>query len=249
MEALLSRRKKITTIVMRLTDSERLFIILGMAVQSTVSFLPHNMDVHTVGLVYSCTNHASLILVLTPVVVYLNRITQSFNFLVLVGNMTFFLVSQLLFSFSFFFNTRLLKGAIICVFISLAFVILATLRAIHKFVTLKPAPNYAKKSGLTWFHNLRNFSYDEWKQNMINNPEVYATYIPAFHIVAALIIIAANFYVGNLPHDASVEKFDAKNFLVIIVETILLVTEFRFRKSEMEKGLVRLVLRNKLCLI
>jgi hypothetical protein len=250
MAALLSKKKKQSVVVMRLTDTERLFIILGMAVQSTVSFLPSNMDLPTVGLIYSCTVHSSLILVLTPVFVYLNRMTTSFTLLVLFGGMTTFLVSQLLFSFSFFFNPTpntygsLNYGGRVCALLAFAFVLLATLISFIKFIYKEFGTDNARESCCTWFHRLRTLGYQEWKQNIMDNPHIYATYIPALHIVACFVIIAAHLYVGYLPKTADVVNYNYKNFIVIFVETILLVTEFRFRKSELEKGLVSFVLSN-----
>jgi hypothetical protein len=237
MATFLLEKKNKTGVAMALTDTERLFIILGMAVQSTIAFLPSSIDEPTFGLIYSCTNYSSTILVLTPVIVYLNRITTSFNYLILVSSMTCFLVSHLLFSFSYFLNflphvfEEMDNAGSILTLLAIISIVSATLRSVFNFMSSNVGTVHARES---WLHDLRNLSY----LNIINSPEIYATYIPAFHIVASLIIIAANVWIGVIPNDAVFMNYNSKNILVIFVETILLVTEFRIRKSEMENGLV-----------
>jgi len=240
MATFLLKKKNKTDGAMAPTETERLFIILGMAVQSTIAFLPSSIDEPTFGLIYSCTNYSSTILVLTPVIVYLNRITTTFNCFVLVSSQTCFLVSQVLFSFSFFFNShphvfeKMDNTGTILILLAIISIISATLISIYKFLSAKIGTEYARES---WIRDMRNLRY----LNIINSPEIFATYIPALHIVASLIIIAANVWIGVIPNNANIMNYNSKHILVISVETILLVTEFRIRKCEMENGLIALI--------
>lgn len=252
----LSLKKRIQTVsVICLTDIERLFIILGVGVQSTASFLPHQIDLPTMGIIYSCTNYCSTILVLVPVMVYLNRITTSFTLPVLLGSVSCFVAATLLFSFSFFIHhnvntyNRVLATAEILLLVAVIITGYGTVKSIFKFVYLKAGTKNARQMCYKWFQNCRNLSDYEWEKIVSNNPEIYDTYVPAFHIVASWIIIAGNLYTGKLPQNSSVIHYDYKNYVIIFAQTILLVMEFRIRKSEMEKGLVSKVIKNLLHLI
>jgi hypothetical protein len=253
----LSSKKKIQTVsVMRLTDIERLLIIMGMGIQSTTSFVSrHDMNMSQLGLVYSCTNYCSEILVLTPVLVYLNRMSKSFTYAVLCSILFFFLIGQLLLSFSFFIRynndayDKVYLISKICVIAAVVLTFYASTKSFIKFVYLKVGTKNARRVTSEWFQYLRSVTYPEWQQSMNNNPEIYSTYIPAFHLIASLVIIAGNLYAGTLLADANPDLYDYKNYAVILAETLILVMEFRIRKNEMEKGLVSKTIRNLSLLI
>ena len=67
------------TKVVRLTEFERLFFIIGVILQSSRGVVPASSNTNFIGLVSICTTNSSTILILAPVLVFLERCTESFT--------------------------------------------------------------------------------------------------------------------------------------------------------------------------
>jgi hypothetical protein len=74
-----SKNSDRNSVIFRLNDIERLIFIIGVAIQSCVWFCPLSTDGETLGLVYDTTTNASVLLVLCPILTYLQRCTTTFS--------------------------------------------------------------------------------------------------------------------------------------------------------------------------
>lgn len=210
----------------RFADRERVAIIIGMLLQSTVCYLSSlRLNVSEILLIYSCTNAAANIFFVVPILFYLKRCTTTFTplvtsiilILVVTGFMlranTFFLPDPLTN------NDIMTDGFIISrVFTGVGFVIfiLTVVVCIHLYCK----SFMSKKSDV--------------QQNEKNENILYTHYIPALHMIVFIIVgLAGTLLASNLG-----VTFDLHNYIKIIGPTAVLVIELRIRKYEITRGLV-----------
>jgi hypothetical protein len=76
----LQKKQDTHAIIYRLTDRERFVFIIGMILQSTISFLPtFDYDDVKISVLFHCTRAAAQILFVAPVLLYLQRCTTTFT--------------------------------------------------------------------------------------------------------------------------------------------------------------------------
>ena len=68
-----------STVVIRLTDFERLLFIIGVVIPSVIFFFPSSMDISMISIVNSCTNNCNVLLTVVPIVTFLQRCTTTFT--------------------------------------------------------------------------------------------------------------------------------------------------------------------------
>lgn len=232
--------KKIAdTVVTRLTDFERFIFIVGVVVQCSVCFLaPRSTDLATLGIIYDCTNNASVLLCLSPIYVYAERATTTFTkkiIFILVSLSVAGLGTKSL-SFKYRNQSDLYQrmeyssGIILCsgfAFASLAIIKCFILSCIEmKFLRF----NWKAKC------NLSEKCHDVKKGKTVSR--LYSHYIPALHILAAIIIAGSNFY--PLSATKTSTALDIRNIVILCGEVMVLVIELRIRKNEIATALVTL---------
>ena len=63
-----------TSVVIRLTDIERLLFMMGVAIQSAVYFVPSTASITTLNIVDSCSNKCGILLTLGPIIIFLHNL-------------------------------------------------------------------------------------------------------------------------------------------------------------------------------
>jgi hypothetical protein len=235
-----------STVVIRLTDIERLLFIIGIAIQSTVGFLPQRTNVVLLSLVHECTNNMSVILTVGPVLAFLSRCTSTFTPLRSLIILSTVALGLCIISISFFIRwnhhhwTNLLFTGSLVVTIAWAIYIIICIykyccekmiwdRQLWLVRLRKPfgkAPPTAKNEG----------------QTVDTDSELYTNYIPALHMIASITIACANAAVSYNPDHSQVGTYEKQSYLVLLAEITVLVIELRIRKNEIARGLVRVLI-------
>ena len=236
--------------VLRLYDFERFLFIIGVGIESLVWFLSSRTDPASLGILYFSTSNASLILVIGPILTYLQRCTTTFTSLrvfSLVASLSAGLV--ILTTCGYYrrdqriFITVVRTGTIILVTTGVALAALIAMCA-FEYSRLKFIAMWSERAEISFPKNQRGSQAQETKtveskdQRVDNDNELYTNYIPALHMTTCLIIIFSNIYVHVVKSKYPVGAFEAKNFIVGVAEVIVLVTELRIRKNEIARGLV-----------
>ena len=240
----LPQKESKTSVVVRLCDIERFLFISGVAIQSCVGFLP--LDSSYVEPVFTATKGASAVLVLGPVVNFLQRCTITFNPLV-VFFIYFFGVIGIILS-----TSSIDCSSSACTALDESGTALQTLAALI-FFTL--TASCAVKYCYSRIHSpaSRQIVMDWWtsrfqktsKENPVIgiNPidqdrELYTDYIPAIHMIFCLVIIIANAIVFRSSSAEKLVAFDIRNYIATTAEVCVLIVELRIRKNEIARGLV-----------
>jgi hypothetical protein len=230
--------------IMRLTEAERFLFILGIALQSTPSFLSVRTDFALKVLVQTCANNSSVLLILAPIVAFLARSTETFtrnrtNLLSIVITAAYVSLST-----SYFFPDGSTTQA---TFITINKILTYISGFLYMFLIYYCAFKYfnlklrTKSSRSIYFKSLSKPHQAQRKgvegtQEL--DSELYTNYIPALHMISTVIIITASFSVALAPLDRQQEAYNNKDFIVLISEIMVLVIELRIRKNEIARGLV-----------
>jgi hypothetical protein len=236
------------SIVARLSDVERLMFMTGMGILSCVWFLPLSVDALTLSLVYNSTSNASSVLVVGPILTYLQRCTTTFTdrpttFIVTVGaagvildTMSNLYRDQDNDNIVYYFSVALLALA------GLSITFLAAI-CLTKFYFLKM---HTQSDRRKFFMGLSNplmgsvpAIIGNLDKSIDNDREMYTNYIPALHMASCLIILFANSSTYLADRDELKEAIEKKNYIILIAEIVVLVIELRIRKNEITRGLVR----------
>ena len=237
------------SVVARLSDIERLLFITGVAVKSTIWFLAVDTDPHTRSLVTNCTENLSILFVLNPVAIFLQRCTVTFTdytatVMIICSSVG---MSLLTLSNYFQYDRHQYIGITLAGFTltNMGAVIYVTLIGIcafkychEKYGTFKERQLHIK--WLLSFFRKEPFT-KEMRREQVNimRSELYTNYVPALHMISSLIIFIATAYLGFSPDQNTVRKIEIKNYVVIIAEVMVLVIELRIRKNEIARGLVK----------
>jgi hypothetical protein len=240
------------TVVVRLSDIERLMFMVGVCIQSCVWFLSNSADPAALGIVYGSTTNASIILVLAPILTYLQRCTTTFtsiraSTIVVLAAIGLILDTARNFvrydakAYRLFYCIGVtfygLSGAIFSSYIFLAAFNYSreNYRLIGTRIASLAGQLRATRKRKVLPLDMDNTSFlSDYKDS-----ELYTTYIPALHMAAALAVIIANVYVNFFSGSAVAMAYEKKNYIVILAEIIVLVIELRIRKNEIARGLVR----------
>jgi hypothetical protein len=235
-----------SSVTFRLNDIERLLFIIGVLIQSCVWFCPLSTDIETLGLVYDTTTNASVLLVLVPILTYLQRSTTTFSTLraSFIASLTSF--GLIFLTIGFFFQGDSV-GRRTVVYIGwgvegLSVLLYFYLVGICAFKYLHPhlRTSLDRKAFLAQLINLfrRSVPGIEDKQRNDNVHEVYSNYIPAIHMAATVILVVAFYGISFLDGYDNATVFESRTYIVIACEVVVLVIELRVRKNEVARALV-----------
>lgn len=235
-----------STVVVRLNNAEKLLFMLGMCIQSAAWFLPAKTSISMLGLVYFSTTNASILIVMAPILTFLQRCTTTFTTFRSSAITVTATIGVMIFTISnvLHFHNRanpaldliawLMTGLAGIYFVALILV------CAFKYCRIKLATP-ADRQAL-----LRLFVKQEEEANKIktdilidNDSELYGNYIPALHMISIFVIIVSGLYVGIAPHEYQSMAYDGKHYIVLCAEILILVVELRIRKNEITRGLVR----------
>lgn len=236
-------------VVARLSDIERFLFIIGVAVKSTVWFLAADTDPHTRSLVTNCTENLSILFVLNPVAIFLQRCTVTFTdytvtIMIVCSSLGLSLLA--LSNYSQYDRHQYigitLSGFTITNIGAVLYVTLIGICA-FKYCHEKFGTSKDRQLHIRWlFSSFRKAPLTkEMKREQVNimRSELYTNYVPALHMISSLIIFIATAYLGFPAGEDTARKIEIKNYVVIIAEVLVLVIELRIRKSEIARGLVR----------
>jgi hypothetical protein len=234
------------TAIYRLTDGERFVFIVGMILQSTISFLPSsNIDIINIRAIYECTRTASQIFFVVPILFYLKRCTTTFNIWITSSIIVPFTIGLMLFSLKIMYHSenhalhdQMQQSAVVFMvfaiisFLSAVFVsICSYLIEGYSIVTDRP---FCTNSYMNSIYNyLIRSKFDE-SQN-VKVDFMYTHLIPAMHMFAYVVIS-----VGGLLKISDTICFEIFSTLSLIGQTMVLIIELRIRKNETARGLVNI---------
>ena len=239
-------------VVTRLSDIERLIFILGVTMQSGLWFLPSNTDDIILGLNEICIMNCSIILLIGPIIMYLERCTTTFTESLSVAMLFILVVGLFCTTLSFFFRDErstysgLVSAGGICTAITgalfLLTVFLCAYRSYFKILVMKLL-KYNRLVGLYQSSKMEEsgIQSDDEDQAIFRNDMMYTHFIPFLHIVCILIIAAANFVAKYSNDHQRQESLRIKHFITLAAEIVVLVLEYRIRKNEIARGLVRVL--------
>jgi hypothetical protein len=244
-----SSKSSRSTVVVRLNDKERLVFIIGVFVQSCAWFFSVS-NPNMLGLIYTTTGNASTILVLGPVITYLQRCTTTFTawrvtsvivvatiglLISAICNLRINNYSNQTTLYRFGLGTFAVSGALFISFVAMC---------AYKHCRLKLYSASDRQAVLSWIPTLFEWtSRTSGKKNMGDkskdrNYELYTNCIPALHMALAITVILSEYYINTTTLDFTT-AYERKNYVVITAEICVLLMELRIRKHEIARGLVR----------
>jgi hypothetical protein len=244
------RAVTVTSVVIRLTDTERLLFIVGVAVQASVGFVPAENDTATLDLIYRCTNNVSVLLTLSPILTFLTRCTTTFTPARSLFVFTSIAAGLSMISISNFFPPSLYTLAHLHFIGSLVVTISWTaycgliLMSAFSYLREKLSTKLNRQDSLMRFLKLFGKAPPNTKngdQIVDSDSELYTNYIPALHMLASITIACANAAVSYSPSDNLSAIYLNKRYMVLLAEITVLVIELRIRKNEIARGLVRVM--------
>ena len=244
-----AKKSSQSTVVVRLSDKERLVFIIGVCVQSCVWFFSVS-NPNILGLIYTTTGNASSILVLGPVLTYLQRCTTTFTawrvttviVVATIGLLTSAMCNLRVKNYSH--QTVLYRFGLGTFAVSGALFIALVVLCAFKYCRLKLYSASDRKALLLWISTLFESSHRTCKNKKTSDKskdrdyELYANCIPALHMASALTVIISEYYINTTTLDLPT-AYERKNYIVIAAEICVLLIELRIRKHEIARGLVR----------
>ena len=191
-----------TSVVIRLTDVERLLFIMGVAIQSAVYFVPSTASITTLNIVDSSSNKCGILLTLGPIIIFLHRCTTSFTHIrttVLAINlgtgMLFYTISSCFESDQYLSRTLDTVGLAFTSASGLLFLFIVSLCA-TTYCREKLGTSLSRKILVSKLFNLIGRSSRRIDPNdpvvEDNDSELYTNYIPAFHMLSIILIGLSN---------------------------------------------------------
>lgn len=239
-----------SSVVSRLTDSERLLFILGVAINSIVLSDPNKEVTLESYIVGNSVNNCSVFLTLSPILIYLGRCTDSFTcrkiiFILVTGfiGMTFYTASyycQIQASLASYDTIVLVANA----FVSASGIVLIlsmSLCAISYCRQKLNCPIAKQMLQRLLFLSPKVSIAEIHKDDCLRidtDKELYTNYIPALHMLSLLLLSVANVYVKYTRRINATRALENKNFITLVAEIMVLVIELRIRKNEIARGLV-----------
>ena len=230
--------------VTRLSEIERLLFMTGMAIQSLIWFLPGGTDLNTIGVLDVCLHGCSRILVIGPIILFLQRCTVCCTgfrtfLMLLTGSLG---TTTVIFNFVLDFNE--IDSATLSK-LGNAFQYIAI--AIYLYVITSSAITYSmekmnsRTARRVYFAQLlslinSNAPMDDFTSK--SKKDFYTNYIPGLHILFSILLSAADAYETSNPGNFIGEKRLTVVTISFIAQTIVLVMELRIWKDEVARGLV-----------
>lgn len=240
--------KVIDNNVVRLNEIERFLFILGIILQSTLGILPKSMDHIHLKLIVKCTFNSSTLLILCPIVCFLERTTatftrwRTFSIIFMGASSLVFLTTSFLVGGTDPSYKMLLNCELVFSIISGVLYMGLILVCAFKFCRLNLATKETRSQCFSIFSRLlRPHSSTSLKNNATaGDSDLYTNYIPALHMLSSVIIacaLVAETIVRNEDKSSEVVK---RHLTMLSAEILVLVIELRIRKNEIARGLVRI---------
>jgi hypothetical protein len=247
----LARRSDLPPAVVRLSDLERFSFIVGVGIQSCVWFSSESENIPTLGILYFSTTNSSILLVAGPILAYLQRCTTTFTSLrvlsiSIIGSLGFAILTICNFFRNDIVVYRILNqlGSLLTSIACLIYVVLTFWCAI-KYLN-KKLNTVEERDALISCMNCKAGRLGTSNDSTDNDTELYENHIPALHVTALFIIFISSAYthlISLLATDADRgTAYERKNYVCIVAQIIVLITELRIRKNEIARGLVSLYL-------
>jgi hypothetical protein len=234
--------------VARLTDFERFLFLMGMAIQSSVWFLPTSTDMRIVGAVSLCVWNCHQVLLLGPIIVYLQRCTTTFTerraFLIVFSGVIGLSINSFVTVLEVDVNLKTVGKVTegMGIFSGIVYFLLMILCLVKYFYYLLGTPA-KRQSLLTWLESrtlnrrvagvaTQSTTYSD------SDSELYKNYVPALHMLSSAVLAAV----------ATFEQFSDRSkqstrltsvVISLLAQILVLVVELRIRKNEITRGLVR----------
>lgn len=238
--------------IIRFNDIERICFIIGIAAQSSDWFLPLDTDLQIRYAVITCTENLSVLLLLTPIVTFLQRCTSTFNkFYTFLQIFTLSLGISLISISHFFvndintFRSVKLAGISLTIVFGVVHVTLIVTCGC-RYCIEKLGTREKRRVFFCWVStHFQTTTLDKKKETPRINEriierdrELYTNYIPAFHMVSSIILIIG---MGLVAYYNTFDKLvanDPRVYVSISAEILVLVVELRIRKNEIVSRLV-----------
>ena len=235
-------------IVTRLSDIERLLFIIGVTMQSGVWFLPSDTDEVILGVHEICITNCSVLLLLGPIIIYLERCTTTFTERLSVTMLLMLTLGVFCSTSSFFFRQEksiytglIFTGNIAATLAGVLFVFTVLLCFYRSYILTRGCDCPFGISQPLKINESKSRNYKE-DQSKIINDRIYTHFIPFLHMISVLVIAAANFVTKFSTGDQRGAANKVKQYVTLGVEIVILVLEYRIRKNEVARGLVRMLL-------
>ena len=241
------------TAIMRLSDFERLLFLIGVGLQSVVIFVKHPTDDHTLNVIVHSICNSTTLLLLAPILSFLRRCTSSFSPMRSQVTFSFAIAGLLcrtigLFSRAYIsvYEVMVMVGGA-CLVFAISLYVLCSMLCLYNYLIEKlgtPADRQIVREWLLRKHNKKEQNVDENIETATDkDSEFYINYVPACHILSSLIIVFAITIRGcNLDFELYALT-SGMNYLIISAEILVLIVELRIRKNEINRGLVRSLVR------
>ena len=237
-----------SSVVSRLTDSERLLFICGVAIQAIVLSNPSQDFLSDAFIMESSINNCSVFLTLGPIVIFLNRCTTTFTW-----RRTLFILSTGLIGLTFYtasYYCRSIQNSGTCetilltgnIFVSaggitvIASIFLSFVSYVHE--KLKCPIARQKFQRLFSSSKIADEILEDDCLKIDTDRELYSNYIPALHMLSLLLIAIANTYWKYATRGDSARATISRSYITSVAEIMVLVIELRIRKNEIARGLV-----------
>ena len=251
-----SNRQVKISVVIRLTDVERLLFMLGIAIRSTTYYMPRETSASVMFIIDDCTDNCSVLLTLGPILMFLHRCTTSFTHFRTSSLLITQIVGQTLMTMEYYCGSdRNLRGKLSIAgrsfnYISGLLYVLLISPCAMTYLKQKLGTSSARKTTISWISSLIKMSSKSIDLNNVktedNDCELYTNYIPALHMLSVFLIGFFNTL------EVIYEDYDdlehptlsvIRNYVTLLAEVMVLVIELRIRKNEVTRGLVSYILR------
>lgn len=232
--------------VVRLNEIERFLFIFGIILQSTLGILPLDMDVLHLKVIITCTFNSSKLLILCPIVCFLERTTTTFTkwrtfMIISLGSisMVFLTTSYLVGGRNPSYEMLLLTELVFSSVSGIIFMGLILLCAL-KFCRSHLATSDSRRKCTEIISKLLHPHSSTSLRNSAatGDSDLYTNYIPALHMLSS-VIIAYALLTGTFTRDKdTAHREERRHLIMLAAEILVLVIELRIRKNEIARGLV-----------
>jgi hypothetical protein len=232
--------------VVRLNEIERFLFIFGIILQSTLGILPLDMDVLHLKVIITCTFNSSKLLLLCPIVCFLERTTTTFTkwrtfMIISLGSisMVFLTISYLVGGRNPSYEMLLLTELVFSSVSGILFMGLILLCAL-KFCRSHLATSDSRRKCTAIISKLlRPHSSTSLRNSApTGDSDLYTNYIPALHMLSSVIIAYALVTATFSTEENAAHLEERRHLIMLAAEILVLVIELRIRKNEIARGLV-----------
>ena len=224
-------------VIVRLTLIERSLFVVGVAMQSIVILPPLNAPY--LPLLYRCAGNCSALLTICPILMFLERCTMTFSYPTTLSVSLFTAIGAACQSASYCYDSKTAEAKRIFFIGSLFFIFAAVIYLMTSILCI----SYYIRNNILRKNLHKNSASCPNPQGGLKEikviDEMFENYIPAAHIISGIMFVLLNaawnfLTIGDGAQCAQI------SYVLIGIATWVLLVEYRIRKNEVERGLVRL---------